>query len=206
MKNAGSALSPRRSPGRPREFNLDEALDRAINLFSEQGYYGTSISDLSRVMAVTAGSLYKAFPDKHALFLAALDRYLQVRGDHLTARLAGLSSGREKIEGILRHYAEYSFGERGERGCLVVASASELASSHADIARRIAQLMARYRQRFQLCIEQGQREGAIPAGIDAQAVAGMLLCITQGMRVLGKTGASESEITSLVNIAMTLVS
>ncbi|WP_437610518.1 TetR/AcrR family transcriptional regulator [Erwinia sp. V71] len=199
-------LSPsRRSPGRPREFDLDAALDRAITLFSEQGYHGASISALSQAMAVTAGSLYKAFPDKHALFLAAFDRYLQVRGAHLAQRLTPLKGGREQIEGILRHYAEYSYGQAGQRGCLVVASASELASSHADIAARIAQLIAHYRQRFQQCIAQGQQEGTIAATVDAVAVAGMLVCITQGMRVLGKTGAGEDEINRLVATAMTLL-
>ncbi|WP_053115963.1 TetR/AcrR family transcriptional regulator [Winslowiella iniecta] len=206
MKSSSASSLSKRSPGRPREFNLDEALDRAIGLFSEQGYYGTSVSDLSAVMNVTVGSLYKAFPDKHAIFIAAFDRYLAVRGGHLAERLSKLSSGRQQIEGILRHYAEYSFGARGARGCLVVASAVELSTLHPDIARRIAQLMAHYRQRFQQCIAQGKQDGSVPSHIDAEAIAALLLCITQGMRVLGKTGVTEDDMQLMVATALTLVS
>jgi AcrR family transcriptional regulator len=61
-------------PGRPREFDSDAALDKAIARFSEHGYHGTSISDLHACLGLTSGSIYKAWGDKRGLFLAALDR------------------------------------------------------------------------------------------------------------------------------------
>ncbi|NIQ96073.1 MAG: helix-turn-helix transcriptional regulator, partial [Desulfuromonadales bacterium] len=62
---------------RPREFDVDEALDRAMGVFWLKGYEGTSLQDLLKAMKIARGSLYKAFEDKHSIYLAALDRYDQ---------------------------------------------------------------------------------------------------------------------------------
>ena len=64
-----------RGRGRPREFDIDEALAKAILVFRERGYHATSIADLTAAMGLAAGSVYKAFKDKRAVFLAAFDRY-----------------------------------------------------------------------------------------------------------------------------------
>ena len=64
-----------RGPGRPREFELDAAVDDAIEVFRAHGYHGTSVQDLSEGTGLARGSLYKAFHDKRTLFLAALDHY-----------------------------------------------------------------------------------------------------------------------------------
>src|SRR6218665_3263436 len=77
-----------RSRGRPREFDRDEALDRAIRIFCQRGYHATSIGELGEAMGLTAGSIYKAFKDKRAVFLAALDRAIRIfcqRGYHATS-------------------------------------------------------------------------------------------------------------------------
>ena len=77
-----------RSPGRPREFDLDQALDKAIGTFSENGYYATSLGKLTAAMEIAEGSLYKAFRDKRGVFLAAFERYVMLRSDRLAQGLA----------------------------------------------------------------------------------------------------------------------
>ncbi|WP_428115063.1 TetR/AcrR family transcriptional regulator, partial [Bradyrhizobium sp.] len=74
-----SSLEKSRGPGRPREFDMDKALDRAIGVFRERGFHATSIGDLKDATDLTAGSIYKAFKDKRAVFLAAFDRYTSLR-------------------------------------------------------------------------------------------------------------------------------
>ena len=73
------SIEERVGPGRPREFDLEEALDDAIEVFRARGYHGTSVQDLTEGTGLARGSLYKAFHDKRSLFLAALDHYT-VRG------------------------------------------------------------------------------------------------------------------------------
>ena len=125
-----------RSPGRPREFDLDDALDKAIGTFSENGYHATSLGKLTAAMEIAEGSLYKAFRDKRGVFLAAFERYVMLRSERLAQELANTRTGRDKVRAILAVYAEYSHGKIGRRGCFVVGSAVDLASSDPEMAKR----------------------------------------------------------------------
>src|ERR1700724_1408287 len=126
-----------RSPGRPREFDLDQALDKAIGTFSENGYCATSLGKLTAAMEIAEGSLYKAFRDKRGVFLAAFERYVRLRSGRLAQELANTRTGRDKVRTILAVYAECSHGKTGRRGCFVVGSAVDLASSDPEMAKRV---------------------------------------------------------------------
>lgn len=197
--------SATRGPGRPREFDIDDALDGAIAVFSARGYAGTSIKDLVTAMKVTPGSLYKAFPDKRAIFVGAFERYLALRHAKIAQRSRKGQSGYEQIKAILTLYAEYSHGVQGRQGCLVIGSAVELSAVDADVAARVAKTFERYEQRFESLIRTGQSDGSISANVSSEAIARLLLCITQGMRVLGKTGRSAKEMMQTVQSALQLL-
>lgn len=181
-------------------------LDAAIRVFSERGYHATSISDLTAATGVTAGSLYKAFDDKRAVFIAAFDRYLALRHEQLQARLAKARSGRERVRAVLALYAEYSHDAQGRRGCLVVGSAVELSTSDAEVANRVAGVLSRYEKRLADFVQLGLEDGSIPPHVDGPAAARLLLCVTQGMRVVGKTGRSREDMEGLVETAMKILS
>jgi len=205
--NAGTASrQASRGPGRPREFDTEAMLDAAIRVFSERGYHATSISDLTAATGVTAGSLYKAFDDKRAVFIAAFDRYLALRHEQLQARLAKARSGRERVRAVLALYAEYSHDAQGRRGCLVVGSAVELSTSDAEVANRVAGVLSRYEKRLADFVQLGLEDGSIPPHVDGPAAARLLLCVTQGMRVVGKTGRSREDMEGLVETAMKILS
>jgi TetR/AcrR family transcriptional repressor of nem operon len=195
-----------RPPGRPREFEIEEALDKAIVVFSERGYHAASISELKDAMGLAAGSLYKAFKDKKAIFLASFDRYKQVRNALLDQELAEGANGRDKVSRMLRFYAEASHGVSGRRGCLVVGTAIELAVYDAEAAERVEPLHDPHRSpdRYGL-IREGQADGSIPPTIDPLTTAHLLLSVTQGLRVLGKTGPNRDRAFSVVDTAMKLL-
>ena len=194
-----------RRPGRPREFDLDQALDKAIGTFSENGYYATSLGKLTTAMEIAEGSLYKAFRDKRGVFLAAFERYIMLRRDRLARELANTRTGRDKVRALLAVYAEYSCGEAGRRGCLVVVSAVDLASSDPEMAKRVAVVLASQERRLVEFIGEGQEDGSISSRVDVAVTARLLLCMVQGMRVLGKTGRSHEEMASLVDSALKLL-
>lgn len=206
MSGDVEAIRASRGPGRPREFDLDKALDGAIHVFSKHGYHATSIADLKAATGVTAGSLYKAFADKRAVFLAALDRYLLVRDQQVQMRLATARTGRERIQALLELYAGWSHDAQGRRGCLVVGSAVELSTSDAEVAARVAGVLARYEKRLASFVEAGLEDGSIPRHVDGPAAARVLLCVMQGMRVIGKTGRTRADMEDMVETAMKMVS
>lgn len=191
-----------RSRGRPREFDLSQVLDAAIRVFSERGYEGTSISDLTEATKLTQGSLYKAFKDKQAIFLAAFDRYRTQRVEKMRQAIGENGSGLQRLRNALTFYADSSQGVQGKRGCLVVGSTAGLSTFDPEVARCISSALERNEAVFADLIRQGQEDGSIAKHVDRAASARMLLCLVQGMRVVGKTGRSRAAMQAVVDAAM----
>jgi TetR/AcrR family transcriptional regulator, transcriptional repressor for nem operon len=194
-----------RPRGRPREFDMDEALDRAIRVFCERGYNATSIGDLIEAMGLASGSIYKAFHDKRAVFLAALDRYILLRDEHISAVARNSKPARERIRDVLAYYVEASKGIEGRRGCMVVGSAVELAIVDREVAARVRARLARNEAFLADLIRQGQADKSLPGHIDPDETARVMVYLTQGMRVVGKSGRALPDTIVAVDIAMKLL-
>src|SRR5258708_22941628 len=97
MARVASSSTASRSRVRPREFDIDAALDKSVRVFRERGYHATSIADLTEAMELASGSVYKAFKDKRAVFLAAFDREAIMRVENLRQLLTTAQSGRDRI-------------------------------------------------------------------------------------------------------------
>lgn len=194
-----------RSAGRPREFEVDAALDAAIIVFTERGYHGTSITDLKAAMGLTAGSIYKAFKDKKAIFLAAFDRYKQVRAALLEQRLATATTGRERIQAILYFYADAACGETGRRGCLAIGAAVELALFDADVAARVARSHAALLAQIEGFIAQGQEDGSVSRAVDASITALSVFSFLQGIRIAGKSGQEPGRTRASADAILTIL-
>jgi len=194
-----------RSRGRPREFDVAAALDAALRVFSERGYHAASISELTEEMGLASGSVYKAFGDKRGIFLAAFDRYRAVRRGMLDAELARAETGRDKLHALIAFYAASSHGETGKQGCLVVSSATDLALFDSEAAKRVTSAFYTDETLLADLIRLGQADGSISADLDTSATARALLCLTKGMRVIGKMGRSDEEMAAVAEAAMKLV-
>lgn len=193
-----------RPPGRPREFDLDSALDKAVRVFRERGYHATSIGDLSEAMQLAAGSIYKAFKDKRAVFLAAFDRYSTLRSAQVRTAADGGRTGHDRLRRVLASYLEASQGVEGRRGCLVVGSTIELAALDPEVAARVSAALKANEALLAGLIREGQGDGSIPAHVDPDATARLILCMTQGMRVVGKA-KTPLPTSALLDVAMKLV-
>ena len=195
-----------RSRGRPREFDAEKALDQAVRVFSEGGYAGASIADLTRAMRLAQGSLYKAFKDKQSLFLAAFDRYRSQRTEKLHRAIGVAGTGLDRLRRALVFYAESSQGAPGRQGCLVVSSAVGLSTLDKDVSKRVALALERHQALLAELIQQGKDDGSIAAHVNVEATARMLLCLTQGMRVVGKTGCRLEDMRAVVDAALKVLS
>jgi TetR/AcrR family transcriptional repressor of nem operon len=129
--------SPRTPRGRPREFDTDAAVERAMGVFWSGGYHGTSLPDLPKATALSRGSLYAAFGDKHGLFLRALDRYIDDALTRLDSKLDPRKSALAGVRKCLAGYVDRTSGSAGKRGCLLVATAMELAAHNPEVEQRI---------------------------------------------------------------------
>jgi TetR/AcrR family transcriptional regulator, transcriptional repressor for nem operon len=172
--------------GRPKEFEREEVVARAVDVFWTSGYEGTSVDDLTAAMGIGRGSLYNEFGDKHALFLEALDRYRRERRTQLAEVVAAAPSARAGIEAALRRNVERLWSDRGRRGCLLVNSAAELAASDPAVAMRVRQAFDGFVGIFRAALEHGRREGELPARLDLDAAAHHLATVLVALRLLAK--------------------
>lgn len=184
---------------------MDVALDGALLVFRERGYNAASLSDLGTAMKLTTGSIYKAFSDKRAIFLAAFDRYIEIRTAQLRKLLDSEDTGLNKLAVMLRFYAETSHGVEGRRGCLVAGSAMELASYDADMAGRVTAALQRVETTLRSLLRTGQADGSISAEIDADAMARTLLALLQGFRVIGKLGQDRAQMLAAAHQALRML-
>jgi TetR/AcrR family transcriptional regulator, transcriptional repressor for nem operon len=186
MTSENQNLKVTRERGRPRVFDMDEVLDKAMIIFRKKGYHASSIADLGEAMSLTAGSIYKAFTDKRTLFLRVFERYIAIRNTDLRQRLQHFPDGRSKIEELLQFYLDSAVEIEGRRGCLVVGSTVELQTLDEEMSELVRQAVMRNRNFLVSLITEGQKDGSISSQLEAETAAGLLLCVAFGMRVVGK--------------------
>ncbi|AJK46921.1 TetR/AcrR family transcriptional regulator [Burkholderia plantarii] len=174
---------------RPREFDRDEVLDRALRVFWEKGYAATSTDDLLGAMNIGRQSLYNTFGDKRGLYLEALQRYsLNSVSTHI-ARLRGAASPLAGIEALLSGLIED--GCSGQAlGCMGVNAICEFGTSDAGLralGERVAPVLERA---LAEAIDDGQRRGEIDPALDARAAAGFVQIAMQGLQVAARAGTA----------------
>jgi TetR/AcrR family transcriptional regulator, transcriptional repressor for nem operon len=204
MRNAEQKSQQARGPGRPREFDMDDALDKAVRVFRERGYHATSIGDLTDAMQLASGSIYKAFKDKHAVFLAAFDRYAALRNDQTRRAADTDKSAHDRLRDVLASYVEASQGIEGRRGCLVVCGNIELAALDPEIEARVSASLRKNEAFLADLIRQGHADGSIPTHVAAEDTARVMVCLTQGLRVVGKT-RTRLEAKKLLDVVMKML-
>src|SRR5882724_13552824 len=127
--------------GRPRSFDPNKALDRAMRLFWRKGYEGTSLSDLTKAMGISRPSLYAAFGDKEALFRKALERYAEGPACHVRESV-NEATARKVVARLFADTIELIAGTRKPRGCFLVQSALACGEAAAPARRETAKRRA----------------------------------------------------------------
>ena len=187
---------------RPKEFDPTVALDRALELFWEQGYEATSIEALVQAMGIQRGSLYATFGSKHELFLAALERYREQSIARMERIFAETASPLSAIELALDRINDQTFEHKRRWGCLITNSSVELAIRDSDILSQVLGHRDRVQELFASAIRRGQMTGEIRANEAPEALANYLFGIIQGLRVMTKTAERRTELDDIVRIAV----
>ena len=187
------------APGRPRAFNAEKALDRAMEVFWRKGYLGTSLSDLTDAMGIERPSLYAAFGNKTSLFRKALDRYFNGPSAYLHDALQE-PTARAVVERLFQSVIDLLTDPQTPTTCLWVHSALSCGDDplRKEFATQRAGAIAGLRKRFQCAIT----EGDLPADTDADAFAHFVLAVNFGLTVQATTGATRKELLRIAEIAL----
>lgn len=186
--------------GRPREFDVDAALDLALHVFWRKGYEGTSMADLTEAMGITKPSLYAAFGNKEDLFRKALDRYVDGPGGYYQAGLQK-PTAREVVEHIL-YGAVDAMTDPSNPGCLAVQGALCCGEAAETIKQELAARRAKGEQDLQDRLARAITDGDLPATADAGDLARYVSAILQGMAVQAASGASSDQLRKLADMAL----
>ncbi|NEB10303.1 TetR/AcrR family transcriptional regulator [Streptomyces coelicoflavus] len=188
--------------GRPKQFDPDVAVERAMNVFWRKGYAATTPQDLVDEIGIGKGSLCNTFGSKHALFERALACYRDSQAAWLEELLDHPGSAKDRLRGALDALVELDLGDPHRRGCMAVNTAAELATSDTGTADTVRKMFARTERAFRAAIEEGQRAGEIAGDRDAAAAAAWLLATVIGMRVLAKTAEDATQLRRVADAAV----
>lgn len=189
--------------GRPRQFDPEQTLDRALDLFWQRGYEATSIQDLVEATGVNRASLYATFGDKHRLFCAVLDRYEDRAGSALVEALERPGPAREVIAAALEAVVA---AQAKAQGCLMANSAVERYGRCAETASRVDRSVERLRAAFSAVVARGQREGDISPRHAAPAWGNFLTSVVQGISVMGRAQRSQVDLAEAAALALSALS
>jgi AcrR family transcriptional regulator len=187
--------------GRPREFNVDEALDLSLQVFWRKGYEGASMADLTEAMGITKPSLYAAFGNKEELFRKALDRYVDGPGGYVQVAL-GMPTARAVVEHLLYGAADAVTDPDHPPGCLAVQGALSCGDAAESIRQELMLRRANGELDLRRRFDRAVAEDDLPAGSDAADLARYISAILQGMAVQAAGGATREQLRKIADMAL----
>lgn len=189
--------------GRPREFDREEVLRKAMNVFWERGYEGTSLSDLTRAMGIASASIYACFGNKESLFREALMLYGTIAGEPPRRALSEKPTARAAIEAMLQATADAITRADAPHGCMLILAAPIGAREN----RRVRALLAGLRRDMFSAIRERLARGiadgdvaASPSRIDA--IARYYTTVVEGLSLQTCDGASRADLEAVISCAM----
>jgi TetR/AcrR family transcriptional regulator, transcriptional repressor for nem operon len=188
--------------GRPKAFDRDEVLDRAMELFWQRGYEATSIGDLVDHLGVGRQSLYDTFGDKYALYLEALDHYRDHHGvpGGLDALLAG--PVRRAVRDMLAFVIErIMIG----KSCMLVAAATERCPSDSEVQTRFGSLFTHFEQALLKRLERARDDGEIGRHHDPAALARYFVNAAHGLQVTGKALRDRAALEQIADVTVSIL-
>jgi len=197
MRNGTKTVSSR-PRGRPRSFDEGDVLDKASRVFMERGFSATSLDDLSEATGLKRPSLYSAFGDKQALYIAALKRYGDVSMTAIETIMARKIPIAERVEQCLR--AAINLYRAGDKplGCMIVTTATVEAPSHPQIAEKAAELVHAFEGAFEGAFKRAVDEGELSSKPPPATRARLMGAVLDTLAVRARMGATASSLKAYV--------
>jgi AcrR family transcriptional regulator len=201
--NQGSEAS-KRGRGRPAAFDRGMALHKAMKLFWERGYEGTSFDDLIAAMGISPSSFYNSFGSKEALYCEATQSYLEWAGAWFFAILHDPSTDTKTSFALLFEATADEFTRRGDHplGCMI-----SLAATHGPPGmKNIRDMMAEHRAfsegALAARLRKGVADGEVPEGTDCDMLAAYYSAVARGLAVQARDGATREKLAEIGRLAM----
>ena len=190
---------------RPKEFNPDDALEKALQVFWHKGYEATSMEDLLTAMNLNRGSLYDTFGDKRQLFLKVMDRYCHGFIDEKLSLLDQPGPALQTLRRFIHGMIEATLADPQRRGCLIANTVMELSPHEKDIAGKVCKALKMGEDAFFKVLTRAKAQGELRADQDPRVLARFLVTMMQGTIVMIKSGASADVVKQTTETALSIL-
>jgi TetR/AcrR family transcriptional regulator, transcriptional repressor for nem operon len=190
---------------RSKEFEKEEVLDKAIQLFWSKGYNGASMQEVVDCLGLSRSSIYDTFGDKRKLFVEALEKYRKESSCKMIRMLDEATDPKGAIESVFKTAVEESIADEQHKGCFVVNAAVELAPHDKEFEQIVNQNKEAVENAFEKLIEKGQAQGQITQKQDAKALARFIYNNFSGIRIAAKTGTSRESLEDVARVVMSVL-
>ncbi len=190
---------------RPKEFDPNTALGKAMELFWRKGYEATSIEDLVTHMDINRGSLYETFGDKQKLFLACMDRYCNGMAASRLSMLDQPGPVLDTIRRFIRGKLQMALADPTRKGCLIANTAMELAPHEKEIRERVASALGGLEEAYYQVLIRAKKQGELRKDQEPRALARYLTTMMQGVIVMHKAGTTAEALREIVETGLAVL-
>ena len=187
--------------GRVRKFDVEEALDVALEMFWQQGFDGTPIQALCQAMDLQPGSVYAAFGSKRNLFVATVRRYIETVSAEAVDRINGAPSGLQGLREYFARLVDAMVDGKRQWGCLITNSLVEFAARDPELAGMFQLHLARLQTSFAAALARARADGELRRGAGPES-ASMLVAVVQGMNVMAKSRPGRQALQDVVDATL----
>jgi len=190
---------------RTKDFDENEVLNKAIDLFWHKGYNGTSMQDLVDGLGISRSSLYDTYGDKHTLFIKALESYQCATSGKICSIVSNTGPAKEAIRKLLEFITGELLNDQEHKGCFMVNAEVEVAPHDQQVSRMICENDQQVEDAFFLVIKKGQESGEITNRQDAKALARFIFNTVKGIRVTAKSTADKSIFDDIIKLTLAVL-
>lgn len=187
---------------RKKDFDEDELLDKAVNLFWKKGYHATSAQDLVDGLGINRSSLYNTYTDKRTLFTKSLKRYQQQRTGLMLSTLQQSQEIGETIKQIFNHIIDEDMADSMKKGCFMVNTGVELSMQDTEINEIVTANNQSVEDALVAAIEKGRQSGQVLNPLSSRAIAQFIFATISGLRVTARSGAGRQVMQNIADVAL----
>ena len=189
---------------RTKEFDRDEVLDRAMAVFWTRGYAATSLDDLLKAMGIARQSLYDTFGDKHALYVAALDRYREQFGEQVSGAFAADGPIKDVLRGIMRVVAEKA-AAKPSQSCMLLGAVAERGPDDNDVKKRFCSNTSVLERALAQRLARARDRGELDSDHDDRALSRYLANAMYGLQLLARGGADRKHVDQVIDVTLSMI-
>jgi TetR/AcrR family transcriptional repressor of nem operon len=190
---------------RTKDFDENEVLGKAIEIFWHKGYNGTSMQDLVDGLGISRSSLYDTYGDKHTLFIKALESYQKDSSANVCAVVTKPAPAKETLKKLLEMIAAGLLGDEQHKGCFMVNAEVEVAPHDEEVNRLVCENDQQVEDAIYQVIKNGQESGEITNRQDARALARFTFNTVKGIRVTAKSTSDKAVFDDIIKLALAVL-